>query len=59
MHHTNHAHLSISPKAKDAKAASSLQASPATLLTLQARILAIAQYVNAEISKIEESKRKM
>ena len=33
-----------------------MQASPATVLTLKARMLAIAQFVNAELSKLENNK---
>lgn len=32
---------------------SQMQASPATVLTLKARMLAIAQFVNGELSKLE------
>lgn len=32
-----------------------LQASPATVLTLKARILSIAQFVNTELAKIQDA----
>jgi len=60
VNHNQHTHQASYPvlatQTGNAGHTPPMQASPATILTLKARILAIAQFVNAELSKLENNK---